>query len=233
MKPLNILLLRNQSRVEIAVRIFLQPESRSKLSCSLQFTLDSVIAALRSSSGVLGLSAFLPPRQRSFKPSYPSSLWDQLLHFDIWGGADEETVEHTTAQGSPPVAHLPPVKSWAQGNFSLQAVLDPYGKVNVRAWTLRLLERYRFVLGGFFYCRMTITVIYDPSCFPVFHSGDSNVLFFIIKGPNGLVKSLKTVTHDVSLLCMNDDVRSRHELADKIFRNWEKSRWSKPAEWER
>lgn len=112
--------------------------------------LGLVIAALRSSSGVLGLSAFLPPRQRKSKSSVPSSLWDQLLYFDIWGGEDdgEDMAEDDSDQSTLPVAHLPLVKSWAEGNFSLHAVLDPYGVVNVRAWTLRLLERYRFVIGA-------------------------------------------------------------------------------------
>ena len=83
----------------------------------------AVVHALRAASGVLGLSAFLPTRTRTVGAP---------TQWDVAGAR---------------VPHLPLVRHWAAGDYTLQGVLAPYGGVNVRAWTLRLLERYRFVIG--------------------------------------------------------------------------------------
>ncbi|KAF8588238.1 hypothetical protein K439DRAFT_1613668 [Ramaria rubella] len=176
---------------------------------------DCIIAALRSASGVLGLSAFLPPRARKTQTSLSSSFLSDLLHFDVSSGAedgsddDEDPDKEDTEPEAPLIPHLPLVKNWVGGNFSLQAVLDQYGPVNVREWTLRLLERYRFVIG------------------------DTNIIFLMVEGPYSARTGLNRVTKDVSLLCMNDDVRTQFQATDRIIRDWESRRWPRPAQWER
>lgn len=47
---------------------------------------------------------------------------------------------------SPP-PHLPLISHFEEGDFSIAEVLPPKGRTDVRAWTLQLLQRYRFVLG--------------------------------------------------------------------------------------
>lgn len=85
----------------------------------------AVIHALRSASGETGLSAFLPDPHKVFTAS-PSASDPPVL---------------------PGPPQLPLVSDWRVGDFSLRAVLPKEGETNVREWTLRLMERYRFVIG--------------------------------------------------------------------------------------
>ena len=77
-------------------------------------------------SGRLGLEAFLPSPLR------------------VVPRADD-----AAAPPDAPIPHLPLTPRWEDGAFSLRAVLGASpSDTNVRAWTLRLLERYRFVIGA-------------------------------------------------------------------------------------
>lgn len=99
-----------------------------------------VIHALRAQSGEYGLSAFLPAPERTIiVDARNSNKYTQ-----------DKTVTHT----------LPLQR---EGDFRLRSVLADGTRsgvmdvsVNVREWTLRLLERYRFVIGAEFitpYCQ--------------------------------------------------------------------------------
>ena len=83
-----------------------------------------VIQALMKASGTLGLEAFLPSPERALP------LAQEDLSYD-----DNE------------VPHLPLTPRWEDGQFSLLSVMGASRELNVRAWTLRLLQRYRFVIG--------------------------------------------------------------------------------------
>lgn len=76
-------------------------------------------------SGRLGMEAFLPSPFRNIPRT-----------------------ENAAASDSDEIPHLSLEERWEDGQFSIRAVLgnSPRG-VNVRDWTLRLLERYRFVIG--------------------------------------------------------------------------------------
>ena len=76
-------------------------------------------------SGTLGLAAFLPSPDRALP------LAQEDLSFD-----DDE------------VPHLPLTPQWQDAHFSLLSVMGASRELNVRAWTLRLLQRYRFVIGA-------------------------------------------------------------------------------------
>ena len=53
------------------------------------------------------------------------------------------------------VPHLSLEERWQDGQFSIPAVLGGYSReVNVRAWTLQLLQRYRFVVGMYIFQRL-------------------------------------------------------------------------------
>lgn len=80
--------------------------------------------ALVEASGTLGLSAFLPARDRTL-----GTLAGKV-----------PAHEHD-------IPHLPLVDDWTQADFSLRAVMGLSDEINVRTWTLRLLQRYRFVIG--------------------------------------------------------------------------------------
>lgn len=84
-----------------------------------------VIQALMKASGTLGLEAFLPSPERELP------LAQEDLSYD-----DNE------------VPHLPLTPRWEDAQFSLLSVMGASRELNVRAWTLRLLQRYRFVIGA-------------------------------------------------------------------------------------
>ena len=83
-----------------------------------------VSQALVSASGFLGLEAFLPSQDRELP------IFDQE-HF-----AEDD------------VPHLPLANKWQDAQFSLLSVMATTQETNVRAWTLQLLQRYRFVIGA-------------------------------------------------------------------------------------
>ena len=46
------------------------------------------------------------------------------------------------------IPHLPLIKNWRDGDFSLRSVIgSSLDGVNIRDWSLKLLQRYRFVIG--------------------------------------------------------------------------------------
>lgn len=86
-----------------------------------------VIVALVNASGRLGLSAVLPhPDRRSPSSDSPPSI-------------DESSV----------VPHLPLVADWRDGRFALYDVMKDVPNTNVREWSMRILQRYRHVIGAF------------------------------------------------------------------------------------
>lgn len=99
-----------------------------------------VITALTRASGPLGLSAFLPPSERtlgSFAGKLPS------LPFPFLDAAPSDTNQD--------IPHLPLADKWQDGRFALRDVMGAAGERNVRKWTLALLQRYRYVIGAFRY----------------------------------------------------------------------------------
>ena len=81
-----------------------------------------VITQLVKSSDALGLSAFLPsPARRSPSTSAP---------------ADPDAIPH-----------LPLVADWHDGKFALKDVMRSAPDVSVREWSMRLMQRYRYVIG--------------------------------------------------------------------------------------
>ena len=133
-----------------------------------------VTVALLKASGDQGLDAFLPPSDRvATGPRAPSENDD--------------------------VPHLPLTPTWEDGKFALRDVLPGGGQeTNVRQWTLRLLQRYRFVIGE------------TPSHFAM------------LTGPStfrGLLSHLQK-NPGVSLLCVNDDVAIDDHRVSELFWDW-------------
>ncbi|KAI9064662.1 hypothetical protein FKP32DRAFT_1648980 [Trametes sanguinea] len=85
---------------------------------------DCVIQALVKASGPLGLSAFLPSRDR---------------HIPV------QRVSRSTESRIP---HLPLVKDWHDGQFALGDVMHDAHTTSVRQYALMVLQRYRYVIGG-------------------------------------------------------------------------------------
>ncbi|CCM00622.1 uncharacterized protein FIBRA_02658 [Fibroporia radiculosa] len=147
---------------------------------------DCIIMSLVHASGRLGLSAFLPPPGRR----------DLTNSFDV---LEEQ------------VPHLPLVHDWHDGDFALQSVIRPNHDVDVRVWTLRLLQRYRYVLG------------------------DTPSLFERIATPQQTARVIGGIENskNIALLCINDDVaRLDHEVS-LVLKVWFDQRWKHPAAWEK
>jgi hypothetical protein len=136
-------------------------------------------------SGHLGLAEFLPHAGRTFVPG---------------------------ARGPLP-ATLPVVVEWSHGEFALADVLrqTPDDAVDVRAWVLRLLNRYRFVLGE------------TPSEF-VFMTGPSSLKAFVANIERD---------PDMALACFNDDVSGDGSKVAAVMREFQERRWPERAQWER
>ncbi|KAI0927538.1 hypothetical protein AcV5_008051 [Taiwanofungus camphoratus] len=149
---------------------------------------DCVTMALVQASGSLGLSAFLPLSDRVL-PSLAREL----------SGSEKD------------IPHLPLVDDWQNGDFSLGGVMGSTQLLNIREWTLQLLQRYRYVIGE------------TPS------------LFERISGPRGTAVILNRVdkNRDIALLCINDDVAVADAQVAKIMKDWQDRRWKRPATWER
>ncbi|THH02656.1 hypothetical protein EW026_g250 [Hermanssonia centrifuga] len=109
------------------------------------------------------------------------------------------------------VPHLPLEERWEDAEFNVFSVMGASRETNVRAWTLRLLQRYRFV------------VAYTPYAFVMLETVDN------AQGALGWIDSYT----DASMLCINDDVKEDEEEVTDIFRSWQERRWGKPAYWER
>lgn len=163
---------------------------------------DCIIDALRSASGEAGISAYLPDPSRVF--SHPLRMEKDT---------DDFVGIHITSDDTPKEApHLPLVSDWKQGDFTLQGVLPQESmELNIRQWTLRLLERYRFVIG------------------------DTPSRFHLITSATSAASELARVDKDenVALLCLNDNVRQSVQKAHNIMVFWQEQRWKEKAAWER
>lgn len=88
----------------------------------------TVITALVTASGPLGLSAFFPPRGVTFA-NEAQGLFPKYL----------------------PPPHLPLTPTWAEADFSLQNVLSttalPNEVVDLRLYTMKLVSRYQYLSG--------------------------------------------------------------------------------------
>ena len=84
-----------------------------------------MVVALVNQSGRLGLSQVLPHPDRRSPPSdeHPTS--------------DAETIPH-----------LPLVDDWKKGQFALRDMMKYAPETSVREWSMRLMQRYRYVIGA-------------------------------------------------------------------------------------
>ncbi|CAE6520913.1 unnamed protein product [Rhizoctonia solani] len=145
---------------------------------------DCIIQALVGASGNLGLSAFLPPAAH--------------------GAKDTEGLKEGT------IPHLPLVSDYRSGDFSLKAVVGD-STDDIRFWTVKMLQRYRFVLG------------------------DTPSIFAMVTSTYSAETPFKAMRNDpsIALLCLNDDLSgSDAEAADKALRREQDKRWPHPAAWE-
>ncbi|KAF8327155.1 uncharacterized protein EI90DRAFT_3156249 [Cantharellus anzutake] len=157
---------------------------------------DCIITALVKASGPLGLSAFLPPTNRTFETS-------RIILSD----GDQRTSH---------VPMLPLTKRWNICDYSLENVLAPYASsqehINIRQWILRLLLRYRFVIGV------------TPSSFRR------------LKNPQQARSVLSLIPDrddpQAGLLCLNDNVGFGDLIVGNIMAEWMAERWWTPSPWE-
>ncbi len=89
--------------------------------------MTAVIVSLVNASGRLGLSAVLPHPDRRSPPS------------DSSPSVDESSM----------IPHLPLVADWRDGRFALHDVMKDVPDTSVREWSMRILQRYRYVVGAF------------------------------------------------------------------------------------
>ena len=145
---------------------------------------DCVINRLVQRSGRKGFSEFLPSPEREILPT-----------------SHEETV-----------VTLPTVAQWEDGQFALTDVLSSATSptIHVRDFVLRLLARYRFVLGN------------SPSEF-VFLQGMASAKKGVARLPAG---------GDIAFACMNDDISGDGRQVAEILRGWQSERWPVAAQWE-
>lgn len=100
------------------------------LSRALPLNWFTVINALLRASGTVGLSAFLPPAERVYPPS----------------DAHDAPIP---IPGDAPVL-LPLTNNWKTTDFTLHSRLRAWGPVHVREWVLRVMSRYKYVVGTSF-----------------------------------------------------------------------------------
>ncbi|KAK0232724.1 hypothetical protein IW262DRAFT_1257949 [Armillaria fumosa] len=166
---------------------------------------DCMIRALMSASGPLGLSEFLPSPNRTFP-----------LLFSI--------VPDPVDTGlSPP--HLPLTTEYHAKDFVLDAVMAPWAReafrrrgwasvegVNIREWTMMVIQRYRYVVGELPFRFVSIT--------------DANEA-------RDTVEQLRE-NERLRLVCINDDVVKESDVpeVDRALQGWFHEKWPTPAKWE-
>ncbi|KAI0088478.1 hypothetical protein BDY19DRAFT_165838 [Irpex rosettiformis] len=150
---------------------------------------DCIITALVHASGPLGLSAFLPPSSRTL-PSLAGKV---------------------SQPKTDPIPHLPLEKKWEDAKFSLREVMGASPSMSVREWSLRLLQRYRFVIAE------------TPSHFAM------------ISNPVDAMALTRRVRRDpgLALLCVNDDITREDKAVDELLHRLFSDTWPTPAAWER
>lgn len=165
----------------------------------------AVTLALVAASGASGLEAFLPSPDKTVA----SSALAGKIPF-LAPAPDED-------EG--PVPHLPLADKWEDAKFALRDVVTPWGvagprEKNVRGWTLRVLERYRFVIGN------------TPSHFAMLTSPSDVANLARRFGAKSAART------DTALLCVNDDVVIDDEKVARLFKSWAGERWGTKAAWE-
>ncbi|VDC02620.1 unnamed protein product [Peniophora sp. CBMAI 1063] len=161
-------------------------EAFNHIAFANPFCGDCIINRLVQNSGRRGLSAVLPASDRIIATKA--------------SGITAET--------------LPRVPSWKLGAFALADVLsqEPNQEVvHVREWTLRMLNRYRFVLA------------------------DSPYLFARLNHERNAHSQLDRLDgHEMAFACVNDDVESDEDAVavEGVMREWQETRWGTPATWE-
>lgn len=156
--------------------------------------------ALVTKSGELGLEALLPERNAS--------------------------AAHRVDEYDPPPM-LPRVGIWQDADFSLTNVVPLEGQSDLRAWTLQLLHRYRFVIGMF--------ILVNCAWVSRIFSGSTPSRFVKLDAVYQAERQFKNLDKDFGkyqLLCINDDIYQAPEKVDAIFRKWMHAKWSTPAAWE-
>jgi len=114
---------------------------------------------------------------------------------------------------------LPMTTNWWETDFSLDAVLGRYvGQGNdsfdLRTWSMMLLQRYRFVIGG------------TPSKFASLQN-PANTRRILSELP------IRETPSSLALLCLNDDVGYGDWKVGDLVREWLGEKWSEKAEWEK
>ena len=173
----------------------------------------TVIQSLMRASGRLGLEAFLPSPHR------------------VAAASENAPRLHTED-----VPHLSLEERWQDGQFSIHSTLATSSQdVNVRDWALRLLERYRFVIGEslqhltkstarlMMMMMTTLMLAYTPYAFVMLETVDNT------HDALGWINSYR----DVGLVCINDDVREDEQEVTAYFREWQDKKWGRHAAWER
>lgn len=176
--------------------------------CARLPTTCIVTIAIVAASGELGLETFLPSSDRII-PGMSKLFVPQ---------EDEEDVPH-----------LPLTDRWEDGRFALADVVGSHRRTNVREWTVKLLQRYRFVIG-MLPCSFKCVVIDDIRC-----ADDTPSLFAMITRPSYLrLMMFQLKIHpEIALLCVNDDISVDEENTSMQFKTWAQQRWGNPAQWER
>lgn len=113
---------------------------------------------------------------------------------------------------------LPRVPIWKEGAFALSDVLShsPNAEpINVRAWTLRLLQRYRFVIAAappYEFVRLKTTK-------------KAEISFGALEAKEGRKKKM---------VCINDDVEKDEFLPaiSEMMADWQARHFGTPAVWE-
>lgn len=105
--------------------------------------------------------------------------------------------------------------------------------VNVREWTMMVIQRYRYIIGESVVVAYR-AFVYLIDCFP----GDLPFSFVSLKsGPTSEEKMFGGVDKkkNSKMLCINDDIKDGDDVdnLDNILQGWFKKRWGTPADWER
>ena len=104
----------------------------------------SVISALVTQSGPLGLDAFLPNPLRKF-PMHRFSSKNNAASSD---GLLSRKREVSSASAHDGVVRLPVAKRWEAADFTLRAQAQGgQGAMTVRQWAVQAIHRYRFTIG--------------------------------------------------------------------------------------
>ncbi|KAG8929980.1 hypothetical protein FRC02_004793 [Tulasnella sp. 418] len=118
------------------------------------------------------------------------------------------TTETNEMEAKP--SYLPLTSNWEKTDFSLNSVTNT---TNLRSWTIRLIHRYRFLIG---LTPTTFTRLQGPA------------------GTNHTLSQLSSIpaANKSAMICINDDVEHQPELVGSIFRDWMQKEWPVPAQWE-